>query len=121
MFGRTTLRENGPLVEDWSARFGAVHVPSVLNVLAAVDGRADLRPSLGRISVRALVLVGAEDRALPPARSRALAAALPSARLVEVPGAGHLSALEAPDAVGAAVGRFLDEVHAGPRADARSS
>jgi pimeloyl-ACP methyl ester carboxylesterase len=92
----------------------------VLNVLAAVDGRADLLPSLGRIAVPALVVVGAEDRALPPARSRRLAAALPSARLVEVPGAGHLSVLEAPAAVCAAIDRFLDEVHAGPGAAART-
>ncbi len=120
MFGPTTLRERPALVDAWSARFAAVHVPSVLNVLAAVDGRADLRPSLGRIAVPALVVVGAEDRALPPERSRRLAAALPSARLVEVPGAGHLSALEAPAAVAAAMARFLDEVHSGSRAGTRA-
>lgn len=116
MFAATTLRENRPLVEAWSARFASVHVPSVLNVLAAVDGRVDLRPSLGRIGVPALVVVGAEDLSLPPERSRALAAALPSARLVEVPGAGHLSVLEAPAAVGAAMTEFLDHVHEGSRA-----
>jgi pimeloyl-ACP methyl ester carboxylesterase len=116
MFGRTTLRENAALAAAWSARSAGVHVPSMLNVLAAVDGRADLRPSLGGIAVPALVVVGAEDRALPPARSRSLAAALPSARLVEVPGAGHLSALEAPAAVGAALTQFLDVVHSVTRA-----
>lgn len=116
MFGRTTLRDNAALVAAWNARFASVHIPSVLNVLAATDGRPDLRPSLGRIAVPALVIVGAEDRALPPARSRRLAAALSSARFVEVPGAGHLSALEAPAAVGTAMAQFLDDVHAGSRA-----
>ncbi len=120
MFGRTTLRENAALVGEWSARFAGVHVPSVLNVLAAVDGRADVRPALGRITVPALVLVGTEDVALPPERSRSLAAGLRASRLVEVPGAGHLSALEAPAAVGAAMASFLDEVHAGPRASTRA-
>jgi pimeloyl-ACP methyl ester carboxylesterase len=111
MFGPTTLRENPALVEAWIVRFAGAHVPSVLNVLAAVDARADLRRSLGRVAVPALVIVGAEDRSLPPERSRRLAAALPSARLVEVRSAGHLSALEAPGAVGAAMAGFLDEVH----------
>jgi len=120
MFGTTTLRENAPLAQVWCARFARVHVPSVLNVLAAVDGRADLRPSLGRIAVPALVLVGAEDRAQPPARSRRLATALPSARYVEVPGAGHLSALEAPTAVAEAMLGFLGDVHGGAQAGARS-
>ena len=116
MFGPTTLRENQALAEAWTARFASLHVPSMLNVLAAVDGRADLRPSLERIAVPALVVVGDEDRSLPPPRSRRLAAALPSARLVEVPGAGHLSALEAPATVGAAMTQFLDVVHSVTRA-----
>lgn len=116
MFGRTTLRERPALAREWSDRFARVHVPSVLNVLAGVDGRDDLLPGLGRVAVPALVVVGAEDLALPPERSRRLAAGIRASRLVEVPGAGHLSTLEAPAAVGAAMASFLGGVHAGPRA-----
>jgi pimeloyl-ACP methyl ester carboxylesterase len=70
--------------------------PPVERVAAAL---ADLR-------VPTLVLVGARDRtALSP--SRAVAAALPEARLVEVADAGHLVNLARPAAFNAAVAAFL--------------
>ncbi|MGM0576933.1 MAG: alpha/beta fold hydrolase [Myxococcota bacterium] len=97
MFGRTTLRDRPALVDDWRARLSENHVPSMLAVLHALDTRDDLRPRLGSIDVPALVLVGAEDRALPPSRSRALAAALPDAELHVLREAGHMTALEVPD------------------------
>jgi len=69
----------------------------------AVDGvifhRVDLRPALSRVSAPTLVMVGAEDVATPPARAKEIAERIPGARLVELGGAGHLSALERPDEV----------------------
>jgi pimeloyl-ACP methyl ester carboxylesterase len=55
-----------------------------------------------------LVLVGADDLLLREPSDR-LAAAIPGARLVVVPGAGHSPQLEAPDAWFAAVDGFLQE------------
>lgn len=110
MFGRTTLRTNQALVTAWNARFRALHVPSVLFGIDAVRFRDDLFGRLGEIICPTLVLVGAEDKALPPARSRRLADALPDARFVEVPGAGHLSAQETPDAVTEALTTWLERV-----------
>ena len=60
-----------------------------------------------------LVLVGSEDGLTPPADARAMAGAIPGARVVEAPGSGHLSPLENPRAVNAALRRFLLEVSAG--------
>lgn len=108
MFGATTFRRRPELVDEWTGRLRGVHVPSVLKMLAALQTRDDLRPRLPEIAVPALVLVGAEDRSLPPDRSRTLAGGIPGARLVEIPEAGHLSALEQPEAVTAAMGEFLD-------------
>jgi len=69
----------------------------------AVDGvifdRVDLRSELPRIAARTLVMVGAEDVATPPARAREIARGIGDARLVEIGGAAHLSALERPDEV----------------------
>jgi 3-oxoadipate enol-lactonase len=59
-----------------------------------------------------LVIVGREDSLTPPADARAMADAIPGARLVEVPRAGHLSPLENPRAVNAALREFLREVAA---------
>jgi pimeloyl-ACP methyl ester carboxylesterase len=44
---------------------------------------------LSRIAVPVLVIHGTSDPLLPPAHGRALAAAVPGARLQEVPGMGH--------------------------------
>lgn len=61
----------------------------------------------GAPRVPALVMVGEEDRSLPPPDSEEIHAALPNSRLVIIPGAGHLSTLEQPEAVAAAMLDFL--------------
>lgn len=55
-----------------------------------------LRGRLHRIRVPTLVVHGEEDRLLPRAYAETFAAEIPGARLVDVPGAGHLLALERP-------------------------
>lgn len=63
--------------------------------------RRDLRPVLPTIKCPTLVLTGAEDAWAPPAQHEAIAAAIPGARLAIVPECGHMSTLEAPEAVNA--------------------
>lgn len=75
----------------------------------AIMTRVDSRPDLGSISVPTLVLVGEEDRATPLAESQEIAAGIRDSQLVVLPGCGHLSTLEAPDAVNAALSIWLDE------------
>ena len=60
------------------------------------DQRAAL-PVLGRVPVT--VMTGGADRLIPLRLSEDLAAAIPGARLVVVPGAGHAIILERPDMV----------------------
>ncbi|ALK09376.1 alpha/beta fold hydrolase [Blastochloris viridis] len=73
----------------------------------AILGRVDSRPTLPTITVPTLVLVGADDQLTPPDLAREMAAAIPKADLVMVPGSGHLSTLEKPDAVNAALAGWL--------------
>ena len=110
MFGPTARRSQPALVRTWKARFAKQDVPSMLLGIDAIRFRDDLRGRLGEIACPALVLVGAEDKALPPPRSQALAEGLADARHVVLPGAGHLSAVEAPDAVTAAMSSLLGEL-----------
>ncbi|GGS77724.1 alpha/beta fold hydrolase [Nonomuraea spiralis] len=49
--------------------------------------------------VETVVLVGARDRLTPVAHARRIAGALPGARLVVIPGAGHMIGLERPETV----------------------
>jgi pimeloyl-ACP methyl ester carboxylesterase len=79
----------------------------------AMARRADTRPALSRFAGPTLVVVGDQDPITPPAKAQELAGLVPSAELVTIPGAGHLSNLEAPAQVNIALERFLTRVHAG--------
>jgi pimeloyl-ACP methyl ester carboxylesterase len=66
----------------------------------AIMGRQDSRPGLSAIAVPTLVLVGEDDAITPPTEAIEIAEGIGGqARLVTVPGCGHLSTLEAPEAV----------------------
>lgn len=69
----------------------------------AILSRADSRPLLSSIKCPALVLVGEQDELTPPFLSEEMAAGIGGAKLVKVPHCGHLSTLEQPDAVNAAL------------------
>jgi pimeloyl-ACP methyl ester carboxylesterase len=112
MFGPTTLSTRPELVERWRGRFARAHVPSILHGIGSLAGRESLTGRLGRIAAPALVIAGEEDRALPPERSRAIAAGIPGARLVTIPGAGHLACVERPDVVTEEMLSFLGELPA---------
>ncbi|HEY0838918.1 MAG TPA: alpha/beta fold hydrolase [Vulgatibacter sp.] len=78
-----------------------------LAALEAMKHRPDSTPELSRIEVPTLVVVGAEDVLTPPSVARAMHAAIPGARLAELPSAGHLSNLEEPAAFNEALASFL--------------
>ncbi|MFR9730717.1 alpha/beta fold hydrolase [Saccharopolyspora sp. MS10] len=59
-------------------------------------GDAELAGHLGRITAPALAITGADDPGSTPAMTEHLAAAIPGARAVVVPGARHLLPLEHP-------------------------
>jgi len=74
-------------------------------VAAAARGMAE-RPD----SSPTLLLVGADDAISPPAEMRGMAAAIGGSELVEIPAAGHMSPMENPAAVNAALAAFLARV-----------
>lgn len=73
----------------------------------AILTRIDSRPSLAEVRCPATVLVGAEDQLTPPDLARDMAERIPGADLVVIPEAGHLSPIEAPGAVTAALKQWL--------------
>jgi 3-oxoadipate enol-lactonase len=85
---------------------GAQQAETVIAAIRALRDRPDRTAELPEIAVPTLVVVGNDDALSPPAEARAMAAAMPNARVVEIPGAGHLSNLENPDSFTAAVAGF---------------
>jgi len=62
---------------------------------------------LPRVRVPTLVVAGGRDGFTPPERSRAIAAAIPDAELLEIPDGSHTAPIEHPQLVNLAVRDFL--------------
>ncbi|MGD9762101.1 MAG: alpha/beta fold hydrolase [Candidatus Binatia bacterium] len=71
-------------------------------------GACDLRAALPRLRMPAAVLVGEEDYATPVAMAAALQSEIPGAQLTVLPGARHLTPLERPERIAAALCRLLE-------------
>ena len=79
--------------------------------------RMDLREALASIEAPSLVVVGEDDRMTPPAHARRLCEELSGpAELVELPGAGHMTPLEAPGRLSELL-RDLAATHLAPARD----
>jgi len=83
----------------------------------AIMSRLDSRPHLASIACPTLVLCGREDAVTPPALHEEIAAGIPAARLQMIDRCGHLSTLEQPQAVTAALLEWLSGLPAQPHED----
>lgn len=77
--------------------------------LAAIVG-FDSRDRLGSLDVPTLIITGTEDLLVPRENAHLLAAAIPGAELVEIPGAGHALHAECRDRLNELVHRFFQRV-----------
>ena len=74
--------------------------PGVFSIdLAACNAYMRSLESLTVVACPVLVIAGSQDRMTAPKASKALAEAIPGARLVIIPGSGHALMAERPDAV----------------------
>ncbi len=92
----------------WRDRMRSNDPQALIRFGSAIFDRQCLLSELGGIRIPTLVIVGEHDRPQPPDRARRIAAGIPGAKLTIVPGAGHLSTIDAPAFVSSTLGRFLD-------------
>lgn len=107
LLGETTRRERPDVVARVRELVMQAHPEGVARALDAMRGRPDSSSRLREIRVPVLVIVGEEDTLTPPAESRKIAEGVPDGRLVVLPGAGHLTNLEAPEAFHAALEEWV--------------
>ena len=81
---------------------------------AAIMDRPDSLPGLPAIACPTLVLCGRQDRPTPVGCHQEIAAAIPGARLIVIEDCGHLSPMERPEAVTAALRAWLGDWPAEP-------
>ncbi len=95
------------LVDIIKAMARHVGVEAFIRQERAIMDRPDSRPKLAAVRCPTLVLCGREDRLTPLAAHEEIAAGIPGAELVIVEHCGHLSTLERPAEVNAAMRRWL--------------
>jgi pimeloyl-ACP methyl ester carboxylesterase len=81
----------------------------IIGALRGMAARENTEAVLAKIKVPVLLLAGEHDQLIPPAKSQALAAAVPGAKLAIIEKAGHMPMLENPARTTAAIGEFLGE------------
>ncbi len=82
------------------------HVAAALGMMANWD-LVPLLHDLPRLGPRLILVVGSNDRSIPPAQAERVRARLPAARIVTLPGLGHLAHEEKP----AQIAGLLSEIH----------
>ncbi|MGE0876296.1 MAG: alpha/beta fold hydrolase [Burkholderiales bacterium] len=85
----------------------AVGKDAFLRQQTAIMARIDSRPSLAAIRCPTLVLCGDSDLLTPLDRHEEIAQSIPGAKLVVIPGCGHMATIEAPEAVNRALDTWL--------------
>lgn len=110
MFARRTLREQPELAEralvvaNGFSREGLVRA-----TLAVVVYRLSILDAIDRIVAPTLILCGREDHCTPPRHSEEIQARIRGSKLVWIDDAGHMSPLEQPHQIDAALVPFVKE------------
>jgi pimeloyl-ACP methyl ester carboxylesterase len=99
--------EDEPLTQTVMGMAERIGKDAFLRQQKAIMGRPDGRPDLARIACPTLVLVGRQDALTPVALHEEIAAGIRGARLVVVEDSGHLTTLERPEPVNAALETWL--------------
>jgi pimeloyl-ACP methyl ester carboxylesterase len=107
LFAEETVRDNPAIVEATLQVMRTTAPKSVAAALRGMAEREDMSSELSKIEVPALVICGEHDAISHSDEMRTIAAAMPNANFFEVAGAGHMSPLEQPDRVNAAIIEFL--------------
>jgi pimeloyl-ACP methyl ester carboxylesterase len=101
------------LVDFVHTMIGANGVDALVDFLDTLNSHDRVAALPGLAQCRTLIITGEADRIIPPAHSEVIAAELPTATLLGLPGVGHMAMLEEPDVVDDALVELLAEVRPG--------
>ena len=96
-----------PLKNEVRAMAAETGAEAFVRQTRAIMGRPDSRPLLSSIRCPTLVLVGEGDELTTPDMAKEIAGGIAGSTLTVVPDCGHLSTMEKPDAVNAALTAWL--------------
>ena len=112
LFGKTTRTSTDPqkkkMLEEWTARLRSRPKNTARALMGVMNRPQFSQQELAAIRCNTLIITGEDDTAQVPANSQSLAEAIPNSRLVRIPGAGHSSSIEAPEAVTQAMSELIE-------------
>ena len=117
LLGATTQAQRPAVVEHVRTWIEEAEPWGVAWAQRAMAARPDSHADLAALTVPSLVLWGTEDTLSPREEQVSMLECLRDATFVEIPGSGHLTAVEDPTAVTTALVEFLDVVRRLPRSD----
>jgi pimeloyl-ACP methyl ester carboxylesterase len=106
-----------PILDMFESKSSSIYAAQIRALLE----RNDAAPLLPRIRVPTLLLCGHEDSWSPPERHLEMRARIQGSTFVDIPVCGHMSTMERPDAVSAALRKWLESVSAAEAGDSRAS
>ena len=110
MIPAETAAHRPTLAQELLEMMESTRAETIAHALAAMRDRPDRTGELALIKVPTLVGVGDQDEITPVEVAREMAAKIPGARLKVFTGSGHMSAMEQPSQVAAAVTEFLARI-----------
>jgi 3-oxoadipate enol-lactonase len=111
LLGETSRRERPGLAADVRRLIEANSAEGVDAAIYALMTRPDSTPDLPRIECPTLVIVGEEDGVTPVADAEVLHRSIRGSQLSILPGAGHLSNLEAPEEFSNTITGWVASLH----------
>jgi pimeloyl-ACP methyl ester carboxylesterase len=113
LLGQTTVQRRAMVFGRVRGLVQAAPPGAVAWAQRAMAGRRDSFDTLRALKVPVLVIVGEEDEISPRADAEAMVEAVPDGRLAVIEKAGHLSAIEQPEAFNRVVAGFIGELAGG--------
>ncbi len=109
MFSRRFLTDptRADLRKEWRRHVVNNDTIGVSRAITGVISRKGVSESLADVRVPALILAGENDVATTPNKSERMRDRIPNSRMVTIPHSGHMSPVEEPEAVNAAIIDFL--------------
>ncbi|MDA1164231.1 MAG: alpha/beta fold hydrolase [Planctomycetota bacterium] len=107
LFSPITSERQQSLIDELRETIVATSPQGIAAASLGMAQRPDVTTTLPAIQTPTLLIVGVDDRISTVEEMRGITAAMPNARLVEIPEAGHMSPLENPERVNQAIHDFL--------------
>lgn len=104
----SAFEEKPAVVTDLRRVVSSTAPAAIAAAQRGLAARPDMTSFLPQINMPTLVIVGDQDAISPPAEMQAIAAAIPGAEFVVIPNSGHMTTMESPDVVNAALSKFVE-------------